>query len=250
LQSTLRDPLLEVTQGERPLTLEGLIFGGIGCLSECADVDRTAWNTAFRTHGVGWQWSWDDYADLMRAGGDRQLVSSYAVKIGEICPVPAEILDATHQKIFASMMTREVPLRPGVARVLNWSVRAGVKLGFVSRAGQEPVRALLQSTARARAGIAFDVAVLRDDVRRLAPHPEAMEHAVAHLNVGRERIVVVADTPATAQAAQSAGLAVLAFPGLLSEGCPEDFAHLPVAQVLSPEGLIGAWNSGLETAAE
>lgn len=232
------------------MTLEGVVFGGIGSLSDCAQVDLNAWNTAFRTHGVGWSWSWDDYVKLMRAGGDRQLVSTHALHCGEMCPVPAEVLDATHQKIFASMMTHEVPLRPGVARVLNWSVRAGVKLGFVSRSGQEPVRALLRSTARARAGIAFDVAVLREDVSRLAPHPEAMEHAIEALDVGRERIAVVADTAATAQAAQAVGLAVLAFPGLLAAAEPGDFGHLPTAQVLTPEAIIGAWQGGMETAAQ
>ena len=232
------------------MTLEGLVFGGIGSLSDCAQVDHNAWNKAFRTHGVGWNWSWEDYAQLMRAGGDRQLVARHALECGEICSVPAEVLDATHQKIFASMMTHEVPLRPGVARVLNWSVRAGVKLSFVSRAGQEPVRALLRSTARARAGIAFDAAIVREDVSRMAPHPEAMERMIEALDVGRERIMVVADTPATAQAAQSAGLAVLAFPGLIAAAEPGDFGQLPSVKVLSPESIIEAWQGGLETAAE
>ncbi len=232
------------------MTLEGLVFGGLGSLAECADVDRRAWNAAFRTHGVGWTWSWEVYARLMRVGGDRQLVSSFALQTEQVCPVPAEGLDATHQKVFASMMTHEVPLRPGVGRVLNWSVRAGVKLGFVSRAGRDPVRALLHSTARARAGISFDVAVLRDDVSRLAPHPEAMERATALLDVGRERIAVIADTAATAHAAQAAGLAVMAFPGLLSAPDFGAFGQLPKVQVLTPEAILGAWSGGLVAAAE
>ncbi len=232
------------------MTLEALVFGGIGCLSDCAEIDRRAWNTAFRTHGVGWTWSWKVYSDLMRAGGDRQLVSSFELQCGDLCPVPADVLDATHQKVFASMMTHEVPLRPGVARVLNWSMRAGMKLGFVSRAGRKPARALLHSTARARAGIAFDVAVLREDVMRLAPHPEAMDRALDQLGVGRARVVVIADTLATAQAAQTAGLAVLAFPSSLAAVGLSDFGQLPVAQVLTPEAVIGAWTGGWEAAAE
>lgn len=232
------------------MTLEGLIFGGIGCLSECADMDRKAWNAAFRAHGVGWDWSWDVYAELMRVGGDRQLVAQFAAYRGEVPPVQAEVLDATHQKIFASMLTHEVPLRPGVARVLNWTARAGVQLGFVSRAGAEPVRALLNATARSRAGISFDVAVLREDVTHLAPHPEAMEVALHALGVGRRRVIVVADTPATAQAAQAAGLPVLAFPGALAFDAPEDFGSLPTVPVLSAEALMEAWNAPLDTAAE
>ena len=80
----------------------------------------------------------------------------------------AEALDATHQRLFAAMLAEEVPLRPGVARVLSWAARGGVKLALVSRADLQPVSALLRATERARAGISFDVAVLRPE-EPLAP---------------------------------------------------------------------------------
>lgn len=232
------------------MTLEAIIFGGMGSLTECAESDRRAWNAAFRTHGLGWDWSWDTYSELMRAGGDRQLVTSYAAWRNEICPVRPDLLDETHQKRFASMLTGTLPLRPGVGRTLGWLARAGVQLGLVSRAGAVPVRAVLTATARARAGIGFDVAVLREDVTHLAPHPEAMTRAIEALGVGRERVAVVADTPASAQAAQDAGLAVLAFPGALAVDAPEDFGTLPTAKVLSPEVLTSTWRGELETAAQ
>ena len=232
------------------MTLEAVLFGGLGSLSECAELDRRAWNQSFHAHGINWTWSWDTYAELMRAGGDEQLVTRYAEHLKQELPVPAEVLDLSHQRIFSSLVQHDVPLRPGVARVLNWSARAGLSLGLVSRSGAAPVRALLQATARQRAGIAFDVAILRDDVAHLAPHPEAMERAVAELGVGRERVVVVADTAATAQAAQDAGLPILGFPGQLAALEPADFGSLPLVKVLTPEALTGAWRGGLATAAQ
>jgi beta-phosphoglucomutase-like phosphatase (HAD superfamily) len=232
------------------MTLEAIIFGGMGSVAECAELDRSAWNASFRSHGVDWNWSWDTYAELMRAGGDRQPATHYGLWRAEMSPVQPALLDDTHQKRFASMLTGSLPLRPGVGRTLGWLARAGVKLGFVSRAGAIPVRALLTATARERAGIGFDVAVLREDVTHLAPHPEAMTAAIDALDVRREQVAVVADTPASAQAAQEAGLAVLAFPGALSAQTPEDFGSLPMVKVLSPEVLTSAWRGGLETAAQ
>lgn len=232
------------------MTLEAIIFGGMGSIAECAEIDRSAWNASFRSHGTDWSWSWDTYAELMRAGGDRQPVTNYSLWRSENSPVLPQLLDDTHQKRFASMLTGTLPLRPGVARTLGWLARAGVKLGFVSRAGAAPVRALLTATARERAGIGFDVAVLREDVTHLAPHPEAMTRAIEALNVRREHVVVVADTPASAQAAQDAGLAVLAFPGALAAQALEDFGTLPMARILSPESLTSAWRGGLATAAQ
>jgi beta-phosphoglucomutase-like phosphatase (HAD superfamily) len=180
------------------MTLEAVIFGGMGSLAECAELDRAAWNAAFRMHDVPWDWSWDTYCELMRPGGDRQLAARYAAHLGEV--LEAEALDATHQRLFAAMLAEEVPLRPGVARVLAWAARGGVKLAIVSRAELQPVSALLRATARARAGISFDVAVLRSDVTHMAPDPEAMLLAVEKLGVGPGRSVVVADTPVAAEA--------------------------------------------------
>lgn len=232
------------------MTLEALIFGGIGTLAECAEIDRKAWNSAFRAHGVPWDWSWDTYAALMRDGGDRQLAARHVVATGVACGVPSEVLDRTHQKIFASILAHDLPLRPGVARVLAWSMRAGLRLALVTRAGDGPVRALLRATARSRFGIGFDLAILRRDVTRMAPNPEAMDLALAHLGVGRGNAAVVADTPAMAQAAQQAGLPVLAFPGQMARTEPGDFGSLPGVGILTPEAVTGAWLGRLVSAAE
>ena len=113
------------------MTLEAVIFGGIGTLAEVAELDRAAWNAAFRTHGVDWNWSWDVYAELMRPGGDRQLAARYGAHLGKL--VDAKTLDRIHQRQFATMLAGGVPLQPGVARVMNWAARAGVKLALVSR---------------------------------------------------------------------------------------------------------------------
>jgi len=230
------------------MTLEAVIFGGIGTLAEVADLDRSAWNAAFRAHGVAWDWSWDTYAELMRPGGDRQLAARYAAHLGQ--DIDADLLDRTHQNHFATMLAGGVPLRPGVARVMNWAARGGVKLALVSRSEVEPVRALLVATARARGGVSFDVAVLRDDVARMAPDPAAMEAALIDLRLGPSRAVAVVDTPATLEAARAAGLATLAFPGRLGEVEPEDFDEGPLAHVLSPEALTAAWRGDAFLAAE
>ena len=230
------------------MTLEAVIFGGMGTLAEVAELDRAAWNAAFRAHGIGWDWSWDTYAELMRPGGDRQLAARYAAHLGQV--VEADVLDRTHQNHFATMLAGGVPLRPGVARVMNWAARGGVKLALVSRSEVDPVRALLAATARARGGVSFDVAILRQDIDRMAPHPQAMQAALAGLGLSPPRVVAVVDTPVAWDAVRAAGMAALAFPGRLGETEPKDFANAPLAHVLSPEALISAWRGDACQAAE
>ena len=230
------------------MTLEAVIFGGIGTLAEVAELDRAAWNAAFRTHGIDWNWSWDVYAELMRPGGDRQLAARYAAHLGQV--VEAEMLDRTHQRQFATMLAGGVPLRPGVARVMNWAARGGVKLALVSRSEVEPVRALLKATARERGGVAFDVAILREDVGPMAPHPSGMVAAITLLGVGQGRTVAVVDTPVALEAARAAGLPAVVFPGRLTESEPEGFEQDRGLHALSPEALTSIWRGARNEAAE
>ena len=230
------------------MTLEAVIFSGIGTLAEVAELDRAAWNAAFRTHGIAWNWSWDVYAELMRHGGDRQLAARYGAHLGQV--VDAETLDRTHQRQFATMLAGGVPLRPGVARVMNWAARGGVKLALVSRSEMEPVRALLKATARERGGVAFDVAILRDDASHMAPHPAGMVAAITKLSIGQGRAVAVVDTALTREAAQGAGLPYVAFPGRLAESDSDVFSTTDMSHALSPEALTSAWRGIRNQAAE
>lgn len=230
------------------MTLEALIFAGIGSLADCAEMDRAAWNAAFRIHDVPWEWSADTYDELMRPGGDRQLAARYAAHKGEI--VEAPVIDETHQRLFAAMLQGGVPLRPGVARVLTWAARGGLKLALVTRSEIGPVTALLNATARARAGISFDVAILRQDVARMAPDPQAMRLAMERLAVGPGRAVAVADSPVAVQAAMGAGVPVLALPSARAAREPEMFGPVPMVHALSPEAITQAWRGTVGTAAE
>lgn len=239
------------------MTMDAVIFVGIGTLAEVGDLDRTAWNAAFRSHNIDWNWSWDTYAELMRPGGDRQLAARYAAHLGRLGhpghpdhPVGADALDRTHQKHFATMLAGGVPLRPGVARVMSWAARSGIRLALVSRSETDPVRALLIATARARGGTSFDVAILREDVDHMAPHPEALDLALRELGITADRAVAVADTRVSLEAAQAASLPRLGFPGRLAEAEPGDFAGIPIAHVLTPEALLAAWRDDACHAAE
>ncbi|MBF9032415.1 HAD hydrolase-like protein, partial [Rhodobacterales bacterium HKCCE3408] len=163
------------------MELKALLFGGIGTLAECAELDRQSWNAAFRAHGLTWDWSWDTYAELMRHGGDRQLAARFADYLG--VRVDAGRLDATHIRLFSARLSDGIPIRTGVAEVLTWAARSGLALALVSRAEAAVVHALLSATARARGGVEFDAVVTRVTAPRLAPHPDGMAAALQALDV-------------------------------------------------------------------
>ncbi|MGI3183466.1 HAD family hydrolase [Nioella aestuarii] len=231
------------------MTLEAILFGGIGAISECADLDRAAWNSAFRAHGLDWEWSWDTYQRLVSTRGERSPVARYAVQLG--CAVNVEAVERSQSRLFAAMLAEGLPLRPGVAGVVKAAAGRGLKLGLVSRSDTEPVRALLKATARARGGVGFDVAILRDDLMHLPPHPEAYNLALAQVGVLPSVALAVVDSAAAMQAAAAAGIGTLGFPGALARtgglGVPGRAGEVAV---LSISEVDAAWRRSLRQAAE
>ena len=214
---------------------DAVIFGGLGTLADCAELDLAAWNAAFRIHGLDWFWSWETYASLTHEVGHRHLAAAYAALHGE--DHRADALDATHQKIFAAKLAQNIHLRSGVRDVLRAAAHGGRGLGFVSRSDLMPVRALLGATARAREGISFDAVILRGDVTRHAPHPEAMQSCIRALEVPANKVLVIVDRGAAAYAAQDAGCHVVGFPSRLAEE-GEFPADLPLLHILDITKLV------------
>ena len=224
---------------------KALIFVGLGSLTECAEADRQAWNASFSSHGLRWYWSWETYAELMRHGGDRMPAERYANFVG--ADIDTTRLVATHHRSFAARLSGDIPVRPGVAETLSWAAKRGLSLGFVSRHGAAQVHAVLAATARARAGVEFDAVISRADVARLAPHPDAVQSAMAQLDVSEA--VVVSDTPAGAAGALDAGAQVLSFPGLLAEELHFPEGCLPT-RAPTPETVARLIDADRRTAAE
>lgn len=195
---------------------QAIIFTGIGSLAECAELDLRAWNAAFRAHGLRWQWSWDTFVELMRHGGARNPAERFAAHMGE--QVDIAQITATHRRQFNANLAGETPLRAGVERLLLWAAQAGVPLALCTRSQAAMVHALLRATARERAGVTFDTLVSREDVDRLAPHPDALTLIMDRLRVSPDKCLSIVDTPVSAAAALDAGLTPLAVPGRLSEG--------------------------------
>lgn len=218
------------------MPLTNIVFVGQGAIAECSDVNRQAWNAAFRASGLRWDWTWDTFVELMRPGGSRRMVERYADFIG--VTVDAEKLKQAHRRALCARMADELPLRSGVGTVLSWAARNGLGLGLVSRADAVHLGALLAATARARGGVEFDVVLSGDAVARPVPYPDGIRDALEQLGGVPEHALAIADTPASAAAALDAGLETLAFPGLLAEEAtfPEGVHYVTR---LSPEFLAG-----------
>ena len=204
--------------------MKALLLGSIGTLSDTSELQRRAFNEAFREHGLGWHWERDAYRHMLRQSGGARRVRAQADAEG--IEVDAEAVHATKSDRFQAMLRAgEAELRPGIRALVSRARGEGVRLGLVTTTSPANVDALLGSLHVPRDG--FDVVVTADDVAAGKPAPDCYRFAAAALAVAPEDCLAVEDNADGVRAALAAGMTCLAWPGSNNEG--HDFAGARMA---------------------
>ncbi len=211
------------------MTLRALIFDVDGTLADTEEAHRRAFNEAFREHGLDWQWSKPQYAELLRTTGGKERLAVY-VQTLELTPERrAELLElvpALHRAKTANYMriihSGEVPLRDGVSDLLDEAQAAGVALAIATTTTFENIVALLTTTLGAAALERFAVIGAGDDVARKKPAPDIYTHVISKLGLTAADCCAIEDSANGLAAAKGAGLFTIVTPSYWTLG--EDFS--------------------------
>ena len=77
--------------------LKAIIFGATGTVAEVADLERQAFNAAFKQAGLDWQWSAIAYKELLKTDGGEARIRAFR----DAVPARAEVDDKTIKKLHA-----------------------------------------------------------------------------------------------------------------------------------------------------
>lgn len=206
------------------MRIDALIFDLDGTLADTEEAHRLAFNLAFERYRLGWQWSRDDYRTLLRTAGGKERLGAY---IAQLTLGPAErqrlnaLLPAIHAektKFYSSVVNDgAIPLRCGVARLLDEALAAGCRLALASSTTPVNVDALLHSTLGARGLDMFSVIVCGDQVPAKKPAPDIYKKALWYLELPPDRAVAFEDSTNGLQAAVGAGLWTVVTPNFWTE---------------------------------
>ena len=204
-----------------------LLLGSIGVLAETSDLQRQSFNQAFAEAGLDWQWSAEEYAQMLRHSGGRDRIEAYAKARQQ--NVDADAIHARKSAIFQEKLADGVPLRPGVGDAMAEARGRGAKLALVSTTSAANIDALLAALDLDRT--AFDLVLDSDTVSENKPAPEAYLVALDRLGIATDSAVAVEDNPDGLASAVAAGLRCYAVPGLLHDAANFD-AAIAVQDVL------------------
>jgi HAD superfamily hydrolase (TIGR01509 family) len=210
------------------MKLEALIFDVDGTLADTEEAHRLGFNQAFREHGLDWNWSKPQYAELLRTTGGKERIGAYLDGLpldpAERLALRQRIADIhkTKTAIYARMVgAGEAPLRDGVERLLDEARAAGVRLAIATTTTFDNVRSLLVTNLGNDALERFEVIGAGDQVARKKPAPDIYEYVLQRLGLPPGACVALEDSANGLAAAKAANLYTIVTPSYWTRD--EDF---------------------------
>jgi HAD superfamily hydrolase (TIGR01509 family) len=217
--------------------LKAVIFGAIGTVAEVADLERQAYNAAFKQADLDWKWSAVAYKEFLKTDGGEARIRAFR----DAVPARAVVDDKMIKKLYAAKKTGLVDLvgqsklapRPGVKELMEACVAADVKLAWCASSSTESVKALNKALVKQLPlkDLAATVTLEGEDAAK-TPAKGYLECLEA-LGMKASDVVAIEDTPFGVEAAKAAGIMTVATPGELAAGQDFSDADLVVTSLSS-----------------
>ena len=221
--------------------LRALVFDCDGVLAETErDGHRVAFNRTFAAQGYGFEWDVALYQELLKIGGGKERMKHYFDRTSWPAGTSDQegLIKELH-KLKTDYYTQivesgELPVRPGVARLVDEAVAAGVKLAVCSTSNEKAVHTVVERLLGPERKAKFDLILAGDVVSKKKPDPEIYELALERLGLHPKECVVVEDNRNGLLAAKGAGMCCVVTANSYTED--EDFreADLVVSELGDP----------------
>jgi HAD superfamily hydrolase (TIGR01509 family) len=239
------------------MSIEALIFDVDGTMADTEEAHRVAFNLAFERYRLGWVWSRTEYRELLKVTGGKERLRAYVERLALTAAERkrlAELVPSIHAektKFYTSVVSDGgVPLRDGVARLLDEARHAGYRLAIASTTTAANVDALLESTLGCGGLEMFSVIACGDQVRAKKPAPDIYQLALRHLGLEADQALAFEDSANGLRSAHAAGLWTVVTPTFWTQGGDFSAADLLLPRLGDPEDPIGGEPGGrLQTAA-
>jgi HAD superfamily hydrolase (TIGR01509 family) len=194
--------------------MKALIFDCDGVLVDTErDGHRVAFNRAFAEAGIRAEWDVKLYGELLKiAGGKERMKHYFDVKGWPPGKTAETLIPELHKKktaIFTALIAGgSLPLRPGIARIVDEAHAAGIRLGVCTTSDPRSIDGVLDLLGRTRKAW-FEIVLAGDIVKKKKPDPEIYNLAKQKLGLECSDCVVVEDSRNGLLASLGAGMPTL-----------------------------------------
>ncbi|MGD2112109.1 MAG: HAD family hydrolase [Gammaproteobacteria bacterium] len=196
--------------------LEALLFDVDGTLADTEEIHRKAFNAAFAAAGLDWFWDPELYGQLLAVTGGKERIRYYLDHFRDAASSAAVSDDfiAVLHRAKTTCYTRalgegDVPLLPGVERLMIEARGNGLRLAIVTTTTPANVTALLEHSFSNDTSAWFDVIAAGGVVANKKPAPDIYLHALEQLDLPAGRCLAIEDSANGLRSARAAGVDTL-----------------------------------------
>ncbi|XP_020880375.1 CBBY-like protein [Arabidopsis lyrata subsp. lyrata] len=200
-----------------PMTLpSALLFDCDGVLVDTEkDGHRISFNDTFKERELDVTWDVELYGELLKIGGGKERMTAYFNKVGWPEKAPKdeaerkEFIAGLHKQkteLFMVLIEKKLlPLRPGVAKLVDQALTNGVKVAVCSTSNEKAVSAIVSCLLGPERAEKIKI-FAGDVVLKKKPDPAIYNLAAETLGVDPSKCVVVEDSAIGLAAAKAAGM--------------------------------------------
>jgi HAD superfamily hydrolase (TIGR01509 family) len=206
------DPIAYLGEPGR-VGLKAVIFDCDGVLADTErDGHRVAFNRAFAEKGLSIEWDVSLYGELLKIAGGKERMRHYFDTSG--WPDGVDDRDAFIKElhklktdIYMKLIeSAELPLRPGVASLVDEAIAENVKLAVCSTSNEKAVNLVVERLLGLERKAKFDLLLAGDVVSKKKPDPQIYNLALERLGLKPSECVVIEDSRNGLLAAKAAGI--------------------------------------------
>ncbi len=221
------------------MTIKALIFDVDGTLAETEEAHRAAFNQAFKQAGMDWNWSVDDYRQLLKTTGGKERMKAHQAGLPadqQMTDAEIKTLHAAKTKLYVKILKEgKLALRPGVKALVQAATDAGIRVAIATTTSRPNVDALCACCWSKPAEKIFEVIACGDEVENKKPAPDVFLLALERLGLPADECVAFEDSVNGVNSAKGADLPVVVTPSMYTNTDDFSTAESVIVNLTDPD---------------
>mgnify|MGYP001584517307 CR=1 FL=1 len=206
--------------------MKSIFFGSIGSLVECSEIQRKAFNLAFKEYGLDWYWNIANYIKMLKEpGGLNRIVEYSNFKLSQ---QDAKKIHLLKIKYFRLLSKNSLKPRKGVEDIIQYALKNDIKIGFVTTTTKETLALITNNISKYIDFTKFDLITHDELINKRKPDSEIYNYALKELKVTNLNAIAIENTFESCKSAKSANIHTLYYPGEYTIYDKSDFVSMDI----------------------
>ena len=191
---------------------KAVLFGSIGTIAETSELQRKAFNQAFKIDNLDWIWTKKIYKILLNKSGGKDRILNYASQ--KKISVDADHLRNLKTKIFNDYLKKnKLKPRPGVKQLISYCKKNNIKIGLVTSTTKNNINSIFFCLRGSLNIKDFDFIGNSKIIKKPKPFPDIYKLALKKLKLKANQCIAIEDSQESLNSAIRANIKCLIFPG-------------------------------------